>query len=44
MNYEVFHTCDADAAKVWDELLAKNWKDKFEDNVLLAAVKAGLFT
>ena len=42
LSYEVFETCTAEAATTWDELLAKNWKEKFDDNVLLAAVKAGV--
>ena len=42
LSYEVFETCTAEAATTWDELLAKNWKEKFDDNVLLAAVKAGM--
>ncbi|XP_065059240.1 TBC1 domain family member 1-like isoform X1 [Rhopilema esculentum] len=42
LSYEVYEHCSAEAAKTWDEILAKNWKEKVDDQLLMAAVKSGV--
>ena len=37
----MYEQCSAEAAKAWDDLLSKNWKEKVDDQILLSAVKAG---
>eukprot|EP00794_Sanderia_malayensis_P007487 gene7487-8317_t len=42
LSYEVLHSCSAEAATIWDGLLAKTGKGRVDVNIIMSAVKAGV--